>query len=118
MAATGRVPVTKGTVLGLEEAGIELGQRGHINVNEKMCTSVPYIYSAGDCIAGPALASTGVDQAQRAVEPTPHPRAPPRRSAVTRHGVRDAAVPDLPLQTWVWRPPRSVVARRGYDRRS
>ena len=35
MAATGRVPVTKGTVLGLEEAGIELGQRGHINVNEK-----------------------------------------------------------------------------------
>lgn len=68
MAATGRVPVTKGTVLGLEEAGIELGQRGHIHVNEKMCTSVPYIYSAGDCIAGPALASTGVDQAQRAVE--------------------------------------------------
>jgi len=69
MAATGRKPVAKGTSLDLEGAGIELTERGgHIVVDGTMRTSVPSVYAAGDCIEGPALASTGVDQAQRAVQ--------------------------------------------------
>lgn len=67
MAATGRAPVTKGTTLGLEEAGVELADRGHVLVDKTFQTSLKGVYAAGDCIKGPALASTGVDQAQRAV---------------------------------------------------
>jgi len=69
LAAIGRRPVSRGTSLGLEEAGVTLTERSaHIEVNEKLQTSVGSIYAAGDCIVGPALASTGVDQAQRAVQ--------------------------------------------------
>jgi len=67
LAAMGRTPVAKGTSLGLEAAGVELGQRGHIAVDGSFESTIKGIYAAGDCIEGPALASTGVDQAQRAV---------------------------------------------------
>ena len=67
MAATGRKPVTRGTSLGLEEAGLTLHDSGHIAVDETYATSDAAVFAAGDCIKGPSLASTGVDQAQRAV---------------------------------------------------
>jgi NAD(P) transhydrogenase len=67
LAAMGRKPVAKGTSIGVEDRGIELNDFGHIKVTETFETSVKNIYAAGDCIEGPALASTGVDQAQRAV---------------------------------------------------
>ena len=67
LAAMGRAPVGKGTSIGLETAGISLAERGHVEVDGAFETSVKGIFAAGDCIEGPALASTGVDQAQRAV---------------------------------------------------
>ncbi|MBC7229402.1 MAG: dihydrolipoyl dehydrogenase [Actinobacteria bacterium] len=42
--------------LGLEEIGVELGQRGEIVVNERMETSVPGIYAIGDVVGGILLA--------------------------------------------------------------
>ena len=48
LVATGRRPATSG--FGLEEAGVELGSRGEILVNEVMQTSNPNIYAAGDVI--------------------------------------------------------------------
>ena len=69
LACLGRKPRAKGTSLELEANGIKLVERsGHIEVDEMFQTTQPGIYAAGDCIVGPALASTGVDQAQRAVE--------------------------------------------------
>ena len=69
LACLGRKPRSKGTSLELEANGIKLVERsGHIEVDEMFQTTQPGIYAAGDCIVGPALASTGVDQAQRAVE--------------------------------------------------
>jgi glutathione reductase (NADPH) len=47
MAATGRVPNTRG--LGLEEAGVELTLAGAICVDEYSRTRVPHIYAVGDC---------------------------------------------------------------------
>lgn len=47
MYATGRHPRTEG--IGLEDAGVELDEKGAIKVNETWQTSVPNIYSIGDC---------------------------------------------------------------------
>jgi len=67
LAATGRKPRTQLPTLGLEAAGVELTDRGHVSVDGNFKTSLDGVYAAGDCIPGPGLASTGVDQAQRAV---------------------------------------------------
>ena len=46
---------------------MKLGDRGLIVVDETFRTSVPHIYAAGDVIGFPALASTSMEQARRAV---------------------------------------------------
>jgi mercuric reductase len=46
MVATGRRPTTAG--LGLEEAGVKTGSRGEILVDDKMQSSNPNVYAAGD----------------------------------------------------------------------
>ena len=51
MVATGRRPNTSG--FGLEDAGVRLGSRGEIVVNEHLQTTNPDIYAAGDCIGDP-----------------------------------------------------------------
>lgn len=48
--------------LGLEQAGVTLGQRGLITVNGHYQTNVPSIYAAGDVIGFPALAATSMEQ--------------------------------------------------------
>src|SRR6185503_4337220 len=53
--------------LNLAAAGLPLGERGLIGVNEHFQTSVPHVYAAGDVIGPPALASTSMQQARRAV---------------------------------------------------
>jgi len=51
LVATGRRANTRG--FGLEEAGIELGPKGEIRVNEYLQTSQPTVYAAGDAIGDP-----------------------------------------------------------------
>lgn len=53
--------------LNLEAAGIAVGTRGLIPVNESFQSCVPHIYAAGDVIGAPALAATGMEQARVAV---------------------------------------------------
>ena len=53
--------------LGLEQIGVQMGNRGLILVNEKYQTSAPHIYAAGDVIGFPALASTSMEQARVAI---------------------------------------------------
>ncbi len=53
--------------LNLPAAGVKLGDRGLIVVDDSFRTSVPHIYAAGDVIGFPALASTSMEQARRAV---------------------------------------------------
>jgi NAD(P) transhydrogenase len=59
----------RGTVegLGLEKVGLQLNQRGYIDVSKFFETSVPKIYAAGDVIGSPALASTSMEQGRLAV---------------------------------------------------
>ncbi len=65
LVASGRSANTAG--IGLEEAGVTLGERGRVVVNEHYQTSVPSIYAAGDCVGFPALASTSMEQARVAI---------------------------------------------------
>ena len=53
--------------LGLEEAGVKLGVRGSIVVDERFASSVPSILAAGDVIGFPALASTSMEQGRLAI---------------------------------------------------
>jgi len=65
LVASGRSANTQG--IGLEEAGVKLGERGRVLVNSHFQTSVPNIVAAGDVIGFPALASTSMEQARVAV---------------------------------------------------
>ncbi len=53
--------------LGLEEAGVRLGRRGEILVNERMETNVPGIYAIGDVVGRAMLAHVASAQGKVAV---------------------------------------------------
>ena len=64
IVSSGRVGNTEG--LGLEDAGVEVDDRGRIVVNERFQTTAPGVYAAGDAIGPPALASTAMEQGRAA----------------------------------------------------
>jgi len=64
LCAAGRLANVKG--LNIENAGLELNERGLISVNDTLQTSVPSIYAAGDVIGPPSLASASMEQGRRA----------------------------------------------------
>jgi dihydrolipoamide dehydrogenase len=65
LMAVGSIPNTAG--LGLEEAGVQLTESGHIRVNRVARTSVPSIYAAGDCTNFMPLASVAAMQGRTGV---------------------------------------------------
>jgi NAD(P) transhydrogenase len=65
LVAAGRQSNTE--KLDLPAAGVAVGERGVIPVDDQFRTNVPHIYAAGDVIGFPALASTSMEQARRAV---------------------------------------------------
>lgn len=65
LMAVGSIPNTAG--IGLEEAGVQLTDSGHIRVNRVARTSVPNIYAAGDCTTFVPLASVASMQGRTAV---------------------------------------------------
>jgi dihydrolipoamide dehydrogenase len=64
--AAGRGPDIE--ALGLETAGVKLGERGLIEVDGALRTSVPGVYAIGDLVLGPALAHKASDEGVIAVE--------------------------------------------------
>ncbi len=65
LIAVGSVPNTAG--IGLEEAGVQLSESGHIRVNRVARTSIPNIYAAGDCTTELPLASVASMMGRTAV---------------------------------------------------
>ncbi|WP_127472858.1 NAD(P)H-quinone dehydrogenase [Microbacterium sulfonylureivorans] len=65
LMAVGSVPNTAG--IGLEQAGVQMTESGHIQVNRVARTSVPNIYAAGDCTTFVPLASVASMQGRTAV---------------------------------------------------
>jgi dihydrolipoamide dehydrogenase len=74
LVAVGRKPYTEG--LNLEAAGLSVNNRGQIDVNDHMQTSVPNIYAIGDVVRGAMLAhkaeEEGVFVAEQIAVQKPH----------------------------------------------
>ncbi|MFN3927759.1 MAG: dihydrolipoyl dehydrogenase [Pseudanabaenaceae cyanobacterium] len=66
LVATGRVPLTQD--LGWETVGITPNQRGFIEVDDRMATSVPHLWAIGDVTGKMMLAHTASAQGITAVE--------------------------------------------------
>lgn len=66
LVTVGRRPNTD--ELGLEQAGVEIGERGLIQVDEQSRTNVKSIYAIGDVVPGPALAHKASYEAKIAAE--------------------------------------------------
>ncbi|MFA9478698.1 dihydrolipoyl dehydrogenase [Phycisphaerales bacterium AB-hyl4] len=66
LVAVGRKPNTEG--LGLDEAGVELDERGRIKIDSDFKTSVANVYAVGDVVAGAMLAHKAEDEGVACVE--------------------------------------------------
>jgi dihydrolipoamide dehydrogenase len=66
LVSIGRRPYTEG--LGLEALGVEIDNRGVIQVDDRFQTSVPGVYAIGDCVPGPMLAHKAEDEGMICVE--------------------------------------------------
>ncbi|NYJ75468.1 NAD(P)H-quinone dehydrogenase [Allobranchiibius huperziae] len=65
LLAVGSIPQTRG--IGLEEAGVEMTESGHIVVDRVSRTSAPGVYAAGDCTGVLPLASVAAMQGRLAM---------------------------------------------------
>jgi dihydrolipoamide dehydrogenase len=74
LVAVGRKAYTEG--LNLDKAGLQINQRGQIEVNEHLQTAVPHIYAIGDVVRGAMLAhkaeEEGVFVAEQIAGQKPH----------------------------------------------
>ena len=59
LVAAGRIPNTRG--IGLEEAGVELTDRGYIRVNERLETTAPDTWAIGECAGSPQFTHISLD---------------------------------------------------------
>jgi pyruvate/2-oxoglutarate dehydrogenase complex dihydrolipoamide dehydrogenase (E3) component len=59
LVAIGRVPNTAD--IGLDQAGIELNERGYIRVNERLQTSAPDVWAIGEVAGSPQFTHVSVD---------------------------------------------------------
>ncbi len=75
LVAIGFRPHTKG--FGLEEVGVKLTERGFIEINDKMQTSVPNIWAIGDVTGKLMLAHVGSAMGISARRTLPAPRPSP-----------------------------------------
>jgi dihydrolipoamide dehydrogenase len=66
LVAVGRVP--NGKNIGAEKAGVEVTDRGFIDVDKQMYTNVPHIFAIGDIVGQPMLAHKATHEAKVAAE--------------------------------------------------
>jgi pyruvate/2-oxoglutarate dehydrogenase complex dihydrolipoamide dehydrogenase (E3) component len=59
LVAAGRTPNTSG--IGLEKAGIELTEKGHIRVNDRLETTAPNVWAMGECAGSPYFTHVSED---------------------------------------------------------
>ncbi len=68
LVAVGRTP--NGKLIGAENAGVAVDERGFIPVDRQMRTNVPHIFAIGDIVGQPMLAHKAVHEGKVAAEAT------------------------------------------------
>ena len=66
LLSVGRKP--NGGIIGVEHAGVQVDERGFIQVDQQMRTNVPHIFAIGDIVGNPMLAHKAVHEAKVAAE--------------------------------------------------
>jgi pyruvate/2-oxoglutarate dehydrogenase complex dihydrolipoamide dehydrogenase (E3) component len=66
LVAIGRTPNTGG--IGLEKAGIEVTEKGHIRVNGRLETTAPNVWAMGECAGSPYFTHVAEDDASVILE--------------------------------------------------
>jgi len=66
LVAVGRTP--NGNLIQADLAGVDVDERGFINVDKQMRTNVPHIFAVGDIVGQPMLAHKGVHEGHVAAE--------------------------------------------------
>tara|TARA_R110000868_G_scaffold411409_4_gene703804 strand:- start:31 stop:1452 length:1422 start_codon:yes stop_codon:yes gene_type:complete len=66
LSAVGRTP--NGKLIDADKAGVNVDERGFINVDKQMRTNVPHIYAIGDVVGQPMLAHKAVPEGRLAAE--------------------------------------------------
>jgi pyruvate/2-oxoglutarate dehydrogenase complex dihydrolipoamide dehydrogenase (E3) component len=66
LVAIGRTPNTDG--IGLEKAGIEVTEKGHIRVNDRLETTAPNVWAMGECAGSPYFTHVAEDDANIILE--------------------------------------------------
>lgn len=66
LVAAGRAP--NGKLCGAEKAGVNVNERGFIEVDKQQRTNIPHIYAIGDVVGQPMLAHKAVHEAHIAAE--------------------------------------------------
>jgi dihydrolipoamide dehydrogenase len=66
LVAVGRSP--NGKVIGAENAGVQVDERGFIPIDKQQRTNVPHIFAIGDIVEGPMLAHKATHEGKVAAE--------------------------------------------------
>jgi pyruvate/2-oxoglutarate dehydrogenase complex dihydrolipoamide dehydrogenase (E3) component len=66
LVAIGRTPNTTG--IGLDKAGIEVTEKGHIRVNDRLETTAPNVWAMGECAGSPYFTHVAEDDANIILE--------------------------------------------------
>ncbi len=120
LVATGRRPNTRG--LGLEEAGIRMGAKGEVLVDEHLETDRKGVYAAGDVVGDPALvyvaayagslaAENALDGNKRRYDLSVVPRVTFTDPGVASVGLTEAEAREAKVAVAVCRLPLSHVPR-------
>lgn len=120
LAATGRRPNTRG--MGLEDAGVELGEGGEVLVDEHLRTSRPGVYAAGDvtgepsfvyvaAYAGSLAAENALNGDSRTYDLSVVPRVTFTDPAAASVGLTEAQARERGIDVAVSRLPMSYVPR-------
>ncbi len=66
LVSVGRVP--NGKLIGADQAGVAVDDRGFINVDKQLRTNVPHVFAIGDIVGQPMLAHKAVHEGKVAAE--------------------------------------------------
>jgi dihydrolipoamide dehydrogenase len=66
LVAVGRIP--NGKLIGAEQAGVNVDEKGFIQVDKQMRTNIPHIFAIGDIVGQPMLAHKAIPEGRIAAE--------------------------------------------------